>query len=1056
MDRTLDSPRLTNLVLLFALAFSVLVFSVPEAASAAPGAGVLPLDEVEILSLPAVDNRALLAADAAVAGPGIPLRFAQPRPVSSSPATSGTWQTLADSSELWRLRIRSPGALSLSLGFTRYSMPAGGSLVVLTPDRSTVLGPYTERHNRVHGELWTPLLPGSEAVIEVRLGAGRRSRLELELTAVNHGYRDISQFESAEKSAEKSGACNIDVVCPEGDLWDPQIRSVARIIVSGSFLCTGFMVNNTAQDHRPLFMTADHCGLSAQSAASLVVYWNYFNSTCRTPGSGASGGVGDGSLSQTQTGSTFLAGSAASDFSVVELDEAPLASYDVHWVGWDARPGDVPAAIAVHHPRGDEKRISFEDDPTTTTSYLGTGVPGDGSHIRVADWDQGTTEGGSSGSPLFDPNGRVIGQLHGGFAACGNDLSDWYGRLSTSWDLGLMQWLDPGATGALFFDGLDQPPATLVVPGFEVEVDDPDGPTTFYAVRNTTDDDIEIEISHHGEQAGTPLRTDVFMLGPQQTLTQNVRDDLTDLNVSDGFATGLITITETGGDASVLEGDYFRIDSGGDFATGDRLVRSEQYCDRQEIRFVDFGSGARLRILIEQPQGAVTPSFSYRAYTEAGTMIGAGDVDVFTTDHLTSIEVGDLVPGDSFGTLIFDFSNAGGGVVTAEYSAFGRFSVELDGACLDSTQNRAARELGEAKGMAPPMNLDPSPKACVNNTITCGSTVTGNLTADDCPLPLDDGTFYDQWQFAGIGGDTVTIDMMSDDFDTYLFLWDPAMATVIKDDDSGAGTDSRIVHTLDSTGTWSIWANSYFPQAFGSYTLTLACEGVPRLLVPGFEAEVADPEGPTTFFAVRNTTDEEVEIDVAYHSEQITGTPLRTDVFMLGPQQTLTQNVRDDLTDLKVSDGFATGLVTITETGGDASALEGDYFRIDSGGDFATGDRLVRSEQYCDRQEIRFVDFGSGARLRILVKQPQGASTPSFSYRAYTEAGAMIGAGDVDVFTTDHLTSIDVGDLVAGDSFGTLMFDFSSSGGGLVTAEYSAFGRFSIELNGACSSTSMR
>ncbi|MBD3222870.1 T9SS type A sorting domain-containing protein, partial [bacterium] len=96
-----------------------------------------------------------------------------------------------------------------------------------------------------------------------------------------------------------------------------------------------------------------------------------------------------------------------------------------------------------------EKAISFEDDPTTTTSYLGTSSPGNGTHIRVADWDDGTTEPGSSGSPLYSPDGHIVGQLHGGYAACGNDLADWYGRVSVSWNGGgtgssrLSDWLDP-------------------------------------------------------------------------------------------------------------------------------------------------------------------------------------------------------------------------------------------------------------------------------------------------------------------------------------------------------------------------------------------------------------------------------------------------------------------------------------------------------------------------------------------------------------------------------------------------------------------------------------
>ncbi|MBE5316080.1 MAG: proprotein convertase P-domain-containing protein [Xanthomonadales bacterium] len=75
------------------------------------------------------------------------------------------------------------------------------------------------------------------------------------------------------------------------------------------------------------------------------------------------------------------------------------------------------------------------------------------------DWDQGTTEGGSSGSGLWDQNKRLVGQLHGGSAACGNDLSDYYGRLSVSWNGGgsaatrLRDWLDPSGSGQTAIGG---------------------------------------------------------------------------------------------------------------------------------------------------------------------------------------------------------------------------------------------------------------------------------------------------------------------------------------------------------------------------------------------------------------------------------------------------------------------------------------------------------------------------------------------------------------------------------------------------------------------------
>lgn len=235
------------------------------------------------------------------------------------------------------------------------------------------------------------------------------------------------------------------------------------------------------------------------------------------------------------------------------------------------------------------------------------------------------------------------------------------------------------------------------------------------------------------------------------------------------------------------------------------------------------------------------------------------------------------------------------------------------------------------------------------------------------------------------------------------------------------------------------------------WPLSEGLSAVAGLIVPGFAVEVGDPAGPTTFFGVRNTTDGDVTVNVDYYGEELAGGPLRTDVFDVGPHQTLPWNVRSDLTGLAVGEGFATGLIVITEEGGTtAPHLEGDYFRLDPGNDFAAGDRLVRAADFCLQQEIRFVDFGSGSQLRVLLDRPRGVDAASFTYTAYDEPGAMIEQGEF--FTSAHLNVIDIGDLVTGENFGTVLFDFTNSAGGFATAEYSAFGRFSLELNAACRS----
>ena len=417
-------------------------------------ARVLPLEGVDQRLMPAPDFQKIEDEDKKDAEEGLAPRFAYPIAVRITPDDAGTWETLEDGRLLWRLRIQSSGALSLNLGFTRYLMTPGGQLFLYAPDYSTVIRPFTSADNADHGQLWTPIVRGDEIVVEVTLPAEERDSLRLELGFVNHDYRGFG------RPLEKSGACNVDVICPQGDPWRDQIRSVAVISTGGSRFCTGFLVNNTAQDGKPYFMTANHCTINSGNAPSLVAYWNYQNSVCRPVGSPASGGPGDGSLAQFTTGSTFRANFVTSDFTLVEFTSVPNPTFNVFLAGWDRTTGQFSGAEGIHHPNTDEKRITFSTQSTESGGWP-PAVPGDGSHIHAI-WSLGVTEPGSSGSPLFSPQGRVIGQLHGGPSACGaSDLSDYYGRFSLSWTGGvsnatrLSNWLDPGNTGVTTLDGIN-------------------------------------------------------------------------------------------------------------------------------------------------------------------------------------------------------------------------------------------------------------------------------------------------------------------------------------------------------------------------------------------------------------------------------------------------------------------------------------------------------------------------------------------------------------------------------------------------------------------------
>jgi hypothetical protein len=245
----------------------------------------------------------------------------------------------------------------------------------------------------------------------------------------------------------------VNAVCPQGDPIRDQIRSVALIIIDGNSLCSGALINNSNNDGTPLFLSAAHC---SGTPGTLIFWFNWQSATCTNPGTSPSYNSMTGAVQRALWGETH------SDFWLLQLNQAPPAEYNVYYSGWN-RTTDASLAgtvWSIHHPSGDIKKISWATGGITTSAYLGNTGSGT-THWRVLWSDETTTEPGSSGSPLLDPQFRIIGQLHGGYAACNVYQPDWYGKLGVSWTGGgtdatrLSTWLDPAGTGTLTLNGFD-------------------------------------------------------------------------------------------------------------------------------------------------------------------------------------------------------------------------------------------------------------------------------------------------------------------------------------------------------------------------------------------------------------------------------------------------------------------------------------------------------------------------------------------------------------------------------------------------------------------------
>ena len=223
------------------------------------------------------------------------------------------------------------------------------------------------------------------------------------------------------------------------------------------------------------------------------------------------------------------------------------------------------------------------------------------------------------------------------------------------------------------------------------------------------------------------------------------------------------------------------------------------------------------------------------------------------------------------------------------------------------------------------------------------------------------------------------------------------------------------------------------------------------LVVPFFDVDTTSASGTTTLFAVRNIRSQPLDIEIRYLAPN--AMVLRTDNVTLNARQTLTKNVRDVSGLPADGDGHARGYIAILLDSMEPTAdnLVGDYLQVDVGNNFATGDRMVSLVDLCEKQEIRFLDFGAGTELRFLVNQPQGSDpmtdAPSVTVTPIGEDGAVFPS--TDVYSSDFSFVLHSDDFTS-LHFGSLLFDFSSSNGGAVYGEYSAEGKFSVGLNSAC------
>lgn len=407
-----------------------------------------------------------------MSAPGTPRLVGQARDVQATKSAAALqslwqWKNTAVGGKVAAISFNAEGAYGLRLGVLVKQLPGSATVRVYTqsaPDKvfqisGQAILQLIER-NQAAGDQsdaartwWTPDTGEGEATLEVELPPGvAASALDIAVPQLSHIFENLSlptaqEYQEQVEAAKinESDPCNLDANCYSENAQER--NAVARMLFTkdgGSYLCTGTLMNDTQNSFKPYFLTANHCISTQTVASSLETRWFYRSPSCNS-------GTLQSSTVRKTGGAQLLYASGTTDTAFMLLNDTPPGG--ALFAGWSANTVAAgTSVVGLHHPSGDLLKISFgavnsqaNCQPTTGSGFQCSGTSGN--YYRVS-WSQGTTEGGSSGSALFQ-GGYVVGTLYGGSATCTNRSAyDYYGRFDVAYNAAIKAWLNPASTSA--------------------------------------------------------------------------------------------------------------------------------------------------------------------------------------------------------------------------------------------------------------------------------------------------------------------------------------------------------------------------------------------------------------------------------------------------------------------------------------------------------------------------------------------------------------------------------------------------------------------------------
>ena len=379
-------------------------------------------------------------------------RFALSVPVNLTMENSGSWLELDNGDRIWRLKIEAKDAKQIFCSMEDFYLPDEALLYVYDENREQIRGAFSSFNNRDSKTFIFSMLDGSEMTLEYYEPKQVKGEGSFSITKVYYGYKA-----AAADPAEEDASCqyeNVNCAHPEDTDWywasstNHWKKSVARVIIitpDGAKTCSGSLINNTAADETPYFLTADHC-ICESTVANFNNYIFEFNYEEHC----------SGTLKPVVSviGCDLKATSPSSDGALLELSSLPNVSI-LMIMGWDRSANNHPESSSVHHPGlSPLKKVSIDNDPTTINPYAFNGPCGEllcSGCFFDTQFEVGAVSAGSSGAPLINANKRIIGQLLGTTETTEQSCNIIFGRLNKSWSA-FTSFLCPSGTCPITLD----------------------------------------------------------------------------------------------------------------------------------------------------------------------------------------------------------------------------------------------------------------------------------------------------------------------------------------------------------------------------------------------------------------------------------------------------------------------------------------------------------------------------------------------------------------------------------------------------------------------------